>query len=369
MKQIFIGYVMICSLLLAVCGCSNDGSLQQGQNSGFPEESGKKKPDSSDKHGQNEPDLQDIEREGTGNNSDLTEDGPAEFLDFNLFSKREIHFNFSSPVDCVSCTITPHQEIDCIQAGKSVKVLLKENLELRTEFLVELNVIDNMENLLSIEETLFVNNWIPRIEINELYTESEAKKRAEFIEFKVKSAGNMEGLRLYIMWEAKKPYIFYLPAVDVKLGEYVIFHLRTLEDTCVNELGENLSESTGIESCPTARDLWVPGSTKWLHKTDIVYLQDASDNILDAIIMNEAPGETWNNSRAHFAKITEDLFNKGAWKSANGQPPGPFDAVDTSTIKSSKTKSVSRYERKENTHTAKDWYITAGGTSPGQPNK
>jgi len=224
---------------------------------------------------------------------------------------------------------------------------------------------------LSAEVPLSANDLIPRIIINELRTEySGSTLRAEYIEFKVMSAGNLGGLQLFIMWDAKKPYIFDLPAVDVKAGEYVVFHLRTLESTSVNELGEDLSESTGTDSSPTARDLWVPDNKKWLHKTDIVYLQDANGRILDAVVLNETPGETWSKNRAHFARIIEDLYNRGMWKSADGHLPGPSDAVDTSTIKSSVTKSISRYEGKENTHTAKDWYITnKGGASPGMPNK
>jgi len=288
-------------------------------------------------------------------------------VDFYLYSKKEIHFNFSSAVKYVSCTFSPYQEIDCFQDGKIVKVFLKENLELQTNFLIELNVKDKWENELSIEVPLFINDWIPKMEINELRTEYEsAKNRAEFIEFKVKSAGFLDELQLYILWNAKEQYIFDFPNVYVKSGEYVVFHLRTLESTCVNELGEDLAESGGTDSCPTARDLWVPGKAEWLHKTDIVYLKDANGDILDAIVMNETPSETW--SRGHFAEIVENLYNKGAWKAEDGRLPGPLDAVDTS--KTTVTKSISRYEGKENTHTAKDWYITdTGGASPGLPNK
>jgi hypothetical protein len=356
MKQVFVSYVMICSLLLAVCGCSSDVSLQQEANPDFPEKT--------------DNDREKIEKPDVADNSDPDfpdEPEPPKFAGFDLFSKKEIHFNFSAAVNTVFCTFSPYQEIDCIRDGKTVKVFLRENLELQTEFLIELNVKDDWENSLSVEVPLFVNDWIPKIEINELRTEYSSP-RAEFIEFKVKSAGDLDGLRLYIMWAAKGPYIFDFPAVDVKSGEYVTLHLRTLESAGVNELGEDLSESTGTDSCPTARDLWVPGSSEWLHKTDIVYLQDANGGILDAVILNESPGETW--SRAHFAQIAEDLYNKGAWKSADGQLPGPLDAVDTSTVKTAATKSISRHEGKENTHTANDWYITStGGASPGQPNK
>jgi len=396
MKHVFVSFVMICSLLLATCDSSNDFTIQQEPELKVPEkpvinqkEPVKNKTDSSNEEEPDESDSEDIDQEDeeededeididyqdndqeqtNDNELDFMEIVPLEFVDFNLYSKKEIRFNFTTAVNNVFCTFTPHQEIERVQDGKTVKIYLKENLELQTEFLIELNVKDNWDNSLSVEVPLFVNDWVPKIEINELRTKHDSsKKRAEFIEFKVKSAGDLNGLQIYIMWNSKKQYVFDLKPVDVKSGEYVVFHLRTLEDTCVDELGEDLSESIGIDSSPNARDLWVPGSEEWLHETDIVYLQDANGRILDAIVMNAAPAETWNKNQSHFTKIVEDLYNKGVWKSADGNLPGPLDAVDTS--KTSATKTICRYEGKENTHTAKDWYITdLNKASPGMPNK
>jgi hypothetical protein len=45
----------------------------------------------------------------------------------------------------------------------------------------------------------------------------------------------------------------------------------------------------------------------------------------------------------------------------------PLDAVDTTAIGTNYFKSVSRYEGRENTHSAKDWYI-AGYITPGKVN-
>jgi hypothetical protein len=370
MKKIIVSFVMICSLLLMICGYPIDEDLQPEPELEVPQQPGKQEPGKQEPGEQipvkQEPDEQETdEQEPDEPQPPYLE--PSEFLDFSLFSKKEIHFYFSSEVNTISCTLTPFQEIDFIQDGKIVKVFLKENLELQTEFKISLDVKDDLENPLSVEVPLFVNDWIPQIEINELRTVYKSP-RAEFIEFKVKSAGELDGLRLYIMWDPKKPFIYDFPAIDVKLGEYIVLHLRTLEDVCVNELGEDLSESAGTDSSPAARDLWIAGSVKLLHVTDIVYLEDANGGILDAVILNETPAETW--SRGHFADIAQDLFNRGAWKAVNGELPGPLDAVDTSTIKTAATKSISRHEGKENTHSSDDWYITNnGGASPGQPNK
>jgi len=208
--------------------------------------------------------------------------------------------------------------------------------------------------------------------LNELRTEvSISGKRAEYIEFKARAAGNLKGLSLHIMNNAAKPFVYNFPAVTVASGEYITLHLQILESGCVDELGDDLSLSGGSEACPTARDLWVAGTAEVLNKTDIVYLQDANGKIIDAIVMNEKPGVTWNSKQAHFSEITDTLYNCGMWKSADGQKPTPFDTVNTSAIiGTSYSQSVSRDEDMENTHSADDWYITGiGGLTPGKPNQ
>jgi hypothetical protein len=209
------------------------------------------------------------------------------------------------------------------------------------------------------------------LQINELRTEfSTAVNNVEYIEFKVLKSGSMEGLYLYsVMNNAQDIFLYIFPEIDVEKGEYITLHLRTLDKyNCCDELREDLTLSGGYESCPTARDLWVTGNAKLLDKTGIVYIQDVKGKIIDAVVLNEKPSTTWSSNQGKFAEITDRLFNSGMWQTANGQKPTPLDAVNTSEIKSSIYKSVSRYENRENTHSAKDWYI-AGYITPGQPNK
>jgi len=171
------------------------------------------------------------------------------------------------------------------------------------------------------------------------------------------------------MFNAKNPFVYYFPAVDVKQGEYITLHLRTLEDNCVDEFGDNLSLSGGNDSCPTAMDLWIEGSDKILHPTDIVYIQNSSGKVLDAIIMNAAPSAAWNKNQSHFTQIAEFLIANGAWECEDGETPTPYDAVVTSAVGTSLYKSVCRYELRSNHFNTTDWYVSGKGTSPGLPNK
>jgi hypothetical protein len=180
------------------------------------------------------------------------------------------------------------------------------------------------------------------------------------------SGGNLGALRVFVAGNDKDPLLYEFEPVEVKEGEYVVLHLRTLEGAlCKDEYGENLNESGGTDSCPTARDFWIPGSAKLLHKTDAVYVLDQDDWVLDAVMLAESPALLWD--KTYFSDAAEFLFSQGAWKSATGTVCGPVDAVNSSGITS--TKSISRDETAENTHTAADWYVTAtSGTTPGLPN-
>jgi hypothetical protein len=208
------------------------------------------------------------------------------------------------------------------------------------------------------------------LQINELRPEiAYVGDSTEYIEFKVIKGGGMEGLYLSIMINAQETFVYIFPPIDVETGEYITLHLRELDKyKCFDELREDeLSLSGGVDSCPTARDLWVTGNNKLLNKTGIVYLQDEYGRIMDAIVMIEKPGTAWNSNQAHFAGIMERFFKCGMWQAANGNKPTPLDAVDTSAIGKNYYKSVSRYEGRENTHSAKDWFV-AGYITPGKAN-
>jgi len=211
------------------------------------------------------------------------------------------------------------------------------------------------------------------LQINELRTEySLNTNSAEYIEFKVIKGGSMEGLYLYsVMNNAQDIFVYIFPEIDVEAGEYITLHLRTFDrlKSC-DELRDDLTISGGYDSCSTARDLWVTENVKLLYKTGIVYIQNADSKIMDAVILNEKPFGTWNGNQTQYAQIAERLFNAGMWQAADGLKPAPSDAVNTSGVDTSIYKSVSRYEGRENTHSAKDWYITvAGFYTPGLPNK
>jgi len=200
----------------------------------------------------------------------------------------------------------------------------------------------------------------PKMLINELRTEARASS-IEYVEFKMLSDGNLGGLKAVIYRSnAKTPFEFEFPATEVGKGEYVVLYLRTADKN-----GQPYPEES-----PGALSFRIPGNGSWLNKSSTVYVEDRDGGILSAVMLFDGPETAWEGpSKGHFADVAKFLFERGAWKSSDGRPATPADAVQTSGIGNALTRSVSRDESVADTNTAADWYVTVtGGATPGLPN-
>jgi hypothetical protein len=330
MKHVFLFCVLIFSLL-AVCNCKNDLSPSHVIQTENEQEQGQ------------EPQGGEVEKgENPDNNPGQIDNNEPETLE-----------------------ILPPEIIPPEDGTQGIETEENENEENETQEIESEEGKDEEIVPPEIEELNFAV-----LQINELRPEiKNVGNSAEYIEFKVIKGGGMEGLYLYIMINAQDTFVYIFPPIDVETGEYITLHLRELDKyECFDELREDeLSLCNGVDCCPTARDLWVTGNNKLLNKTGIVYLQDYYGRIMDAIVMIERSDTAWNSNQAHFMGIMERLFKCGMWQAANGNNLTPLNAVDTSAIGKNAYKSVSRYEGKENTHSAKDWFI-AGYITPGKAN-
>ena len=288
------------------------------------------------------------------------------FINCRAVSEDEVEFEFSRPVTVTSIYLEPETEIAWVENGSTVKVKLEESPPPGVAFTADILAEDADRNTVNVlVEFRSRNNRMPALVINELRTEY-SKPRSEFIEFKMITAGNLGAMRIFIAGN-NKPFIYEFLPVEVKAGEYVVLHLRTLEDASIDEYGEDLAESGGTDSSPDARDFWVPGAVKMLNKTGMVYVLDQDDIVLDAVMISETPDSWWK--KEHLAEAADFLFQQGAWKSTDGKTCRPADAVDTSPVKTAATRSISRDETAVNSKTAADWFVTAtGGATPGKPN-
>jgi len=288
------------------------------------------------------------------------------FISCKAVSETEIEFRFSLPVKVISLHFSHEIHPDEIEDGNTVRVSFNGGPGPGERVTVDLLAEDDNGNTINVLVPFRTrNDRLPPLLITELRTEY-SKPKCEFIELKTLGAGNLGALRVFVAGNYKAPLIYEFPSVEVLKGEYITLHLRTTEESDRDELKRNLEESGGADSSPTARDLWIPGSTKLLHKTDAVYLLDQDDRVVDAVMLSEKPDPWWNKD--YFAEAAEFLFNTDAWKSPENTICDPSKAVQSTGT--TLTRTICRDESLvKSSGTAADWYITVNsGATPGKPN-
>ena len=289
------------------------------------------------------------------------------FISCKAVSETEIDFEFSLPVKVTSLHFNPEIQPEEIENGSTVRVSFSGGLGQGERMTADMLAEDDNGNTINVLVPFRSrNNSLPSLLITEIRTEY-SKPKCEFIELKTLGAGNLGALRVYVAGNYKAPLVYEFPSVAVAKDEYVTLHLRTTEEgSNRDELGHNLEESGGADSSPAARDLWIPGSSKMLHKTDAVYLLDQDDRVVDAVMLSENADPWWNKD--YFAEAAEFLFNAVAWKSPENKICDPSRAVQSTGT--TLTRTICRDESLiKNSHTAADWYITTNsGATPGKPN-
>ena len=295
------------------------------------------------------------------------------YHNYRAVSEDEVEFVFSRPVTIKSISFTPDISVVSVENGSTVLVKLAQSPEPGRLITADLVAEDDKKNSINVLVTMRArNNRMPKLAINEVcvvYANAAAGKKAEFIELKMKSAGNLGAMRVFIIGNsnASRQTVYEFLPVEVKAGDYVVLHLRTFYPAeSKNEYGANLAESGGVNSSPTARDFWIPGETKLIQHTSFVYVLDQDDNVLDAVLLCQNPDSPW--PKDYFTEAAAFLFAKGAWKSSNGIIIRPSDAVPTTGT--TNTRTINRSETAENTNSAADWFIPAanGSATPGGSN-
>jgi len=289
------------------------------------------------------------------------------FINCKAVSQEEIEFEFSQEVTVSSLSFEPALEVASIEDGSIVKVRLEESLGPGMLFTADLLAEDAAKNTINVLVSFRSKNTrMPKLVINELCTE-QTKEKVEFIELKMISDGNLGAMRVVIHGNSapSKQTIYEFMPIEVKKDNFVVLHLRTVEESCINEYNGNIEESGSKTSSPLAWDFYIPGSKELMQKTAMVYVLDQDDNVLDAVMLSATPDSWW--TKDWFAEAADFLFRKDAWKSADGKISGPVAAVNSSAT--TNTRTICRDETAEDTNTAADWYIVyTSNATPGKPN-
>ncbi len=265
------------------------------------------------------------------------------------------------------------QEIEVIEKDAFMYELnFSHNTTLGESYILAGLVKDEYDSTLSFTLSFDgYNSRVPSMIFSEISTEY-AGDRTEFIEFYMLEDGNLAGVILHSAGDGKNKDII-LPSVEVKKGEYVVLHMRTVESGAVNEYGDNLALSNTKQSSSQGRDLWISGKETRLSKNDVLLLRKRlNGDLLDAIAYTDGIKTEWKKSEmlTYIKEATEaDLWEGGA---------DIFQVVDVETITGTRTlnrQNISEIERlfeqgqRHFPNSKDDWIIVAtSNLSPGKPN-
>jgi len=290
------------------------------------------------------------------------------FLDCRPVSSTEVVFSFSKPVRVTSLNFDSVLEVQSIDEGREVKVSFARPLDGGQRITADILVEDSGRNTLNVIVPFRArNDRMPTLIFNELRTEF-SRPRVELVEFFAPEAGNLGAMRLFIAGHSLSKPVYEFPPVEVNAGEYIVLHLRTIGEGSVDETGTNLALSGGTDAQDAARDFWISGSSKLLHRTSALWLMDQDDRIIDAVLLCENPADWGRNNSAAAAEF---LARNGAWLPADGESagwiPGPADAV--AARGTTATRTICRDESIPPAPRAGNWYIAAtGNATPGREN-
>ena len=276
-------------------------------------------------------------------------------------AESEVNFYFSREVKVTSIYFDPPMETEVLGEGEMVAIRFNPGpsgppLPGGSVVSVDILVEDKNRNTLNVLISFrTLNTRMPELVINEIRT-AYSKPRVEFVEIKTLSAGNLGAMRLFAAYEQEDP-IFEFPPVEVKKGEYIVVHTRSIEPGIKDETGTNLAASGGTDALTTARDFWIPGTLK-LHDTNVIYLMDQKDKILDGVLLVSG-NYKWKDSMTGPAG---EMARQGAW-------PGSDTADAFVSDGNTATRTINRDESRQNSHSAGDWYVTVtSGATPGKAN-
>ncbi len=288
------------------------------------------------------------------------EPSPPSFECLSAVSPRELSVSFSEPVSIRSCRFSPDLALQTIIDGAAeVQIILDVETSAGARYGMDLEAEDADGNTLALYCTFRGhNNRVPSLILNEVRLDY-SKPKVEFLELSMLEAGNLGGVEVYTASAGEDP-LFIFPPVELRAGELVVLHLRSIEDGLVNET-EGIDISSGVDASASARDFWIDGSSKRIRKTDVIVVRERRDGpCLDCLPVTEDLSNPWPNEE--MTTVINTLIAEGSWSG------GPVSSQGSTT-----TRTLCRYAETGISgsviRSASQWRIVpTGGATPGGAN-
>ncbi|MBO6177234.1 MAG: hypothetical protein J6O39_06810 [Treponema sp.] len=278
---------------------------------------------------------------------------------FTLTGTESAEIAFSKEISQINADIfrkhNPEEKISASEftkaEGNCIRIRFSEKTKTGCAYVMEGSAADDSGNSVTFSIPFTGWNENPAVlvlnEVRNSYgtvkENGSSVHKTEFAEVFVLKGGNLSGLEICSLCDGEeKKYVF--PPVEVSQGEYITVHMRTPENTAscpddgkgtVSETGTDLSLSTHIDSCDSARDFWAENTKTVFADTDIIMIRDGS-KIYDCLYYAKSSFEGWKEKQAPEAK---KILNCRLWE---GEPVCS-DAITTAAT----GRSFSRQNLKE----------------------
>ncbi len=299
---------------------------------------------------------------------------------------REVRATFSRPVTVTGVSVIPGESAVADEGGEvgsadpaddqpipitasweetsgtpgEIIFILDEAVAVGSKAFLSATVEDSGGNSLSFSVPFVgYNERPPRLLINEIRTDY-SKPKVEFIELLALSDGNLAGVEISCAaWEPGDAWSF--PAAEVRAGDYILYHLRSVEEGLANETGAT-DASGGAETRADARDFWDTRTSAPLKDTNVIAVRDRKGGtILDALVIAAPEKASWPAET--MARAALDAVSAGAWKGDGSV------LTAASALGMTPTRTLGRKPDAPDTDTAVDWAVCAKGkASPGARN-
>jgi hypothetical protein len=288
-------------------------------------------------------------------------------LSLETVSESDIVAKFSQSVSVVDASVTVCGSGSKLAAnwtpgddGKSVVFTVSGTPGIGMRAILSGSVSDGRGDTLSfsVPYTGF-NTRPPELRINEIRT-SYSKPHVEYIELYAVRAGNLGGVEIRYAGNKDNP-AYEFPPAEVKAGEHILYHLRTVEEGLVDET-DSLSASAGADTRSDARDFWNNLTRSPLKADNVILLRERKGGrIMDAVLLASAKLTDWPTDALRSAAA--EAVAAGAWK------PGSLvtDAVPSDGM--APTMTLGRDAASTDTDCPADWALCATRKcSPGAAN-
>lgn len=259
---------------------------------------------------------------------------PPVFLSLEVDSSTQIRASFSAPVSVLEASVLLNgpdgEEVRSSPAEwiprepgipeQELCFTLEEFPSVGEKAIFSASVSDSSGNTLSMNVPFTGFNAKPAIlRINEIRT-AYSKPKVEFIEFVVLQGGNLGGIEVGNAANTVRP-VWEFPSSEVETGDYVVYHLRSVEDGLIDEVSAELV-SPGTEARLDARDFWDNQAKAPLKPTNVITVRERKGGSLQDVLVCVAAGvEAWPTEA--LASAAAEACESGIWQ-GGAQPAQAF---------------------------------------------